>query len=93
LISQIHSNTDPTTEAVRDVLRNVLGLGTRAQALMADTPLLGDLPELDSMAVATVLTGLEERFDIIINDDDISAESFESFGNLVEMVRSKENAG
>jgi acyl carrier protein len=78
---------------VRDVLRNVLGLGQRAQALTADTPLLGDLPELDSMAVATVLTGLEERFDIMINDDDISAESFESFGNLVEMVRSKENAG
>lgn len=84
-----HSNSDRTTEAVREVLREVLGLGQRAQALTSGTRLLGDLPELDSMAVATVLIALEERCGILIDDGDISADTFETFGNLVEMVRSK----
>jgi acyl carrier protein len=86
---QADSKPDATTEAVRAVLREVLGLGQRADALNASTALLGDLPELDSMAVATVLTALEEKLGILIDDMDISAESFETFGNLVELVRSK----
>lgn len=86
---QTDSKSDSTTEAVRNVLRDVLGLGQRADALLASTALLGDLPELDSMAVATVLTALEDKLGILIDDMDIDAESFETFGNLVELVRSK----
>jgi acyl carrier protein len=89
VITQSHNKADAVREEVRAVLRDVLGLGQRAQSLEDDTLLLGDLPELDSMAVATVLTALEERFDILIDDGDISAEAFETFGNLVDLVRSK----
>lgn len=58
-------------------------------ALTADTPLLGSLPEFDSMAVATVIAGLEDRFDIIIEDDDLSVEVFETVGSLCALVDEK----
>ncbi len=81
-------DTNSTIEAgVRAVLTEVLGLGQRGAALKADTALLGDLPELDSMAVATVLTALEEHFDLLINDGDLSAETFETLGSLTDFVR------
>lgn len=89
MITQSHSKADAVREEVRAILQEVLGLGQRAQALEDTTLLLGDLPELDSMAVATVLTALEERFDILIDDGDITAASFETFGNLVDLVRAK----
>ena len=41
------------------------------------------------MAVLTVILGLEEEFGIIVEDDDISAETFETVGNLLAFVRSK----
>ena len=60
-----------------------------AAALDRDTLLFGNLPELDSMAVATVLTALEDRFGILIDDDEISAELFESVGSLADFVAMK----
>jgi acyl carrier protein len=64
-------------------------VGDRANAWQDDTPLLGALPELDSMAVVTVLTELEERLGIEVPDDEISAETFGTFGSLVAFVESK----
>jgi len=64
------------------VLRDVLRLGARADAFTAATPLLGSVPELDSMAVAELLTALEERFEVRVDDDTISAETFETVGSL-----------
>ena len=44
-------------EALRTVLQDVLGLAPESvAAFTAETPLFGALPELDSMAVATLLT-------------------------------------
>lgn len=77
------------TEQVRDVLRSTLQLGGKADAIEASTPLLGNLPELDSMAVATLVAALEEQFDIYIEDDEISAETFETFGSLCDFVNAK----
>lgn len=79
-------------EAVRDVLGQSLGLGARAAALTADTPLLGALPELDSMAVATVLTAIEDRFGFVIDDDEVSAEMFETVGSLTAFVAARHAA-
>jgi acyl carrier protein len=76
----------------KDVLRvldDVLSLGGRAAAFDAGTPLLGAIPELDSMAVVTLITTLEERLGIVVDDDDIDGDTFASVGSLVAFVQSK----
>ena len=74
-----------TVEArLRETLRDVLVLRDDTVAgLQADSPLFGAMPELDSMAVATLLTEIEDRFAIVIDDDEIDGEIFESYGNLL----------
>lgn len=74
---------------VKNVLIDVLNLGPAGEALTADSPLLGSLPELDSMAVVTLLGALEERFGIVVDDDDISASTFETLGSLARFVEEK----
>lgn len=64
------------------LLRDTLQLGERARGFSDTTPLLGHVPELDSLAVVNVLTALEERFGITVADDEISADTFETVGTL-----------
>lgn len=79
-----------TEETVRAVLRDVLGLSDeRAAAFDDSTPLFGALPELDSMAVAGVLTEMEDRLGILIEDDDIDGDTMETFGSLVRFASAK----
>ena len=77
------------TQQVVQVLESVLNLGPRAAALKADSPLLGAVPELDSISVVATLTALEERFGITIEDDDLDGQTFATLGNLVAFVESK----
>ncbi|WP_434405698.1 acyl carrier protein [Sphingobium sp. DN12] len=82
--------TDDIETLVRALLRDVLSLSQeRADGFEADTPLFGALPELDSMAVAGLLTEMEDRFDILIEDEDIDGDTFETFGTLVTFLRAK----
>ena len=75
---------------VRAVLAEILGLSAdRVAAFGPDTPLFGALPELDSMAVASVLTELEDRLGILIEDDDVDGEMLETFGALTAFAASK----
>jgi acyl carrier protein len=74
---------------VRTVVGGTLQLGTRSQAMNATTPLLGAIPELDSMAVVNVLTALEEHFGIAIEDDEIQAATFETLGTLAAFIEQK----
>lgn len=77
-------------DAVRAVLRDVLGISQdRVDAFDATTPLFGALPELDSMAVAGVLTELEDRLGIVIEDDEVDGEMLESFGALARFAMAK----
>ncbi len=77
-------------ETVRSTLVDMLGLSaTRVAAFDESTPLFGAIPELDSMAVATLLTELEDRLGITIDDDDVDIEAFESFGGLVAFAARK----
>ncbi|MBB5687402.1 acyl carrier protein [Sphingobium boeckii] len=77
-------------QTVRSVLRDVLGISeARAAGFAADTPLFGAVPELDSMAVAGLLTEIEDRLGIIIDDDEVDGEMLETFGNLVTFARDK----
>ena len=76
-------------DEVKATLIDVLSLGDAGQRLTADSPLLGSLPELDSMAVVSLIGALAERFDIAIDDDDISASTFETLGSLADFVAAK----
>ena len=78
-----------TIDGIRSILRDVLQLGARADELHESTALFGSIPEFDSVAVITVLTSIEERFDIVIEDDEISAETFETVGSLAALVDQK----
>lgn len=82
-----HSQAD---EALRASLAEVLAIeADRIATFEAETALFGALPELDSMAVATLLTDLEDRLDVVIDDDDVEIESFETFGSLRAMLARK----
>jgi acyl carrier protein len=76
-------------EEVKNILSDVLSLGERKNALKEDSLLLGDLPELDSMAVVNVITALEDHFGISVDDDEISAKTFETLGSLAQFVEQK----
>jgi acyl carrier protein len=83
-------DTDQIDAKVRAVLRDVLGLSAERVAQFHDTtPLFGTLPELDSMAVAGVLTELEDRLGIVIEDDEVDGEMLETFGALTAFARAK----
>ena len=71
------------------VLDEVLSLGGRGLLFNRNTLLLGAIPELDSMAVVTLITGLEERFGITVDDDDIDGETFATVGALSDFVTGK----
>ena len=69
---------------LRAILADTLGLSmARVNAFTGTTALFGALPELDSMAVATLLTAIEERLGVLIEDDDVEAEDFANFGRLL----------
>lgn len=81
--------TESMQNQIAALLTETLNLGRRGEQLTADSPLLGSLPEFDSMAVVTVITQLEELFGLEFDDDDITAESFATVGALVQLVESK----
>lgn len=75
---------------MRETLRDILGLDEgNTSSMHSETLLFGALPELDSMAVATLLTEIEDRFDIVIDDDEVDADLFETFGSLTSFVAGK----
>jgi acyl carrier protein len=76
-------------EAVKAVVVETLGVEDRADALDASTPLLGSLPELDSMAVLELVLELEQRFGIVVEGEDVTADVFETLASLTAFVDDK----
>jgi acyl carrier protein len=77
-------------EQVKNILADVLSLDDAAKnALNEHSALLGSIPELDSMAVVNLITALEEQFGISVDDDEISATTFETLGSLTAFVQQK----
>ena len=74
---------------VLSILDEVLCLKGRADTFTLETPLLGAIPELDSMAVVALITMLEERFGFEVDDDEIDGAAFTSVGTLVDFVQGK----
>jgi acyl carrier protein len=82
------STQAPVTEVV-DVLVHVLGIEDRRDSINAGTALLGEVPELDSLAVVELAVALEERFGIVIDDDDFTGEIFDTVGTLAAFIDAK----
>jgi acyl carrier protein len=74
---------------LRLLLADALQLGERARALDHDSALLGALPELDSQGVVQLITAIEDHFGFVVADDEVSADTFATFGTLAEFVTSK----
>jgi acyl carrier protein len=84
------NDEEEVTATLRAVLADVLGLAEdRVAAFDESTALFGALPEFDSMAVAGLLTELEERLGILIEDHEVDADMLESFGSLLSFLRAK----
>lgn len=79
-----------TEERVLAVLERTLELGGRTRSMDADTPLLGALPELDSMAVVLVIDALQRELEIEFEETDITAEAFATVGTLVALVETRQ---
>jgi acyl carrier protein len=81
---------EETDLTLRGVLADVLGLSaSRVTEFTADTGLFGHLPELDSMAVAGLLTEIEDRLEISIEDDEVEFDMLETYGALLDFVTAK----
>ncbi|WP_328475743.1 acyl carrier protein [Actinoplanes sp. NBC_00393] len=84
---------DETVGRVKAVLVTTLGVEDRADTIDASTPLLGGLPEMDSLAVLELVEALHSELGITMDDDEINAEVFETLGSLAALVDSKLRAG
>lgn len=78
-----------TVTQVRAILAAVLQLDADSALLGDAAPLLGAIPEFDSMAVVSVITTLEEQFGFTIDDDEIDAAVFERVDSLTNFVERK----
>ena len=76
-------------EDVKRMLAEILQQEGLLSNFGADTPLLGHIAEFDSMALVTMLASMEERYDIAIDDDEVSAETFATVGTVAEFLQSK----
>ena len=88
------NQADATDAELRQILQDVLGLAPERVARFGpDSGLFGHLPELDSMAVAGLLTEIEDRLDIVIEDDEVDGEMLETYGALLAFVQAKRAEG
>ena len=85
-----HLDASQTDAQLRAILADVLGLDPeRVAGFDAETGLFGDLPELDSMAVAGLLTEMEDRLGVVIDDDEVDGEMLETYGALLAFTEAK----
>jgi acyl carrier protein len=82
-------NNSSTTAEVTTVLVQTLGIEDRRQSIDVSTELLGGIPELDSLAILELASAIEDRFDIVIDDEDFTGEVFETVGTLSTFVELK----
>ena len=68
------------------ILDDALGLNGRAQTFGPETALMGALPELDSMSVVSLITGLENHFGIAFRDEDLNGSAFATVRSLCDLV-------
>ena len=83
-----------TDRLLRRILTDALGLKPgQSDRFNRASGLFGHLPELDSMAVAGLLTEMEDRLDIVIDEDEVDGDIFETYGSLLAFTCAKQDAG
>lgn len=80
--------SDATLDEVRNLIAETLGIEDRVASMDASTPLLGEIPELDSLAVVEIAAGIEDRFHFQVDDTNFTADVFETLGSLTSFVDS-----
>jgi acyl carrier protein len=75
-----------TLDEIKELVAKTLGIEDRIGSMDASTPLLGEMPELDSLAVVEIAAGIEDRFHFQVDDADFTAEVFETLGSLAAFV-------
>jgi acyl carrier protein len=89
-IGIVTMNDEAVDRELKALIADILGIDpAQAAAFEAESGLFGHLPELDSMAVAGLLTEMEDRLGILIDDDDVDGEMLETYGGLLAFARSK----
>jgi len=78
-----------TEKEVLSLLDEILSLNGRSAEFTLNTPLLGAIPELDSMAVVALITSFEDRFGFTVDDDEIEGSTFATLGSLIAFVDAK----
>jgi len=76
-----------TLDQVKSLIGETLGIADRLDSMLASTKLLGSLPELDSMAVAELLTAIEQKFGFEVDNADITIDMFETVGTLAAYIQ------
>lgn len=84
--SQLCPNRMSLTDQILAILDEVLSLNGRSATFGTDTYLRGAVPELDSMAVVSLIAALEDQFGFVVNEDDITSDTFATVGSLVSFV-------
>jgi acyl carrier protein len=82
--------SNSVVEDLKGVLVNTLGIQDRATTIEASTPLLGGIPELDSLAVVELAQALEDQFGFEIDDSEFTGDTFETVGTLAEFIERKQ---
>lgn len=85
----MHKMKKVTLDDIRALVGDAIGDHELVSGMLEDKPLLGAIPELDSMAVVNLMLGLEQRFDFIVDDDEVDVDIFESLGSVKRFAQSK----
>ena len=82
------SNKD-IPRSIKQLLIETLSLDLTTEEMDDDLLLLGNIPEFDSMAIVSIITAIEEEYQFQVDDDDLTAEVFESIASLVAFVKER----
>jgi acyl carrier protein len=74
-------------EQVKSIVVNSVGGNLNTKDMSGDFQLIGNL--LDSMSITNLIVGIEEYYDIVFDDEDLSEEAFKNINSLIDLVKKK----
>ena len=79
----------PKLQLTKEILQTTLQLGDQADSLTRETPLMGHFPQLNSLTVVGIISEIEAQTGCAIDDQEITAEIFDSVGTLATFIHQK----